>query len=287
MLLHWLLAHDYRKLIVCHLDHRLRGRSGAGDARFVERLATNHALPFAGGTADVNAIAKEEKRSLEMAARLARLRFFAATAKRRRCHTIFLGHHADDLVETFLFNLFRGAGAQGQRSMQPVSTQRIASAEITLVRPLLSVWRKEIDAYVAAHGLKYREDATNESRGPVRNRMRHEIIPFIEKKFGREVRKSIWRAAAIAEEEDALLESILPNECRSAETLAVSGLRKLPIALQRRAIRALLMQQGVADIGFEVIEAVRDLLEPGASISKVNLPRARYARRREGKLFVE
>ncbi len=286
-LLHWLLSNGYRKLIVCHLDHKLRGRSGAADARFVERLAADLRVPFVGGTADVRSLALREKHSLETAARAARFQFFARVARRRRCSTIFLGHHADDLVETFLFNLFRGAGAQGQRSIRVVTTQQIDRVELQLVRPLLGVWREEIDEYVAAHRLRFREDATNQSRGPARNRLRHGIIPLLGKQFGREVRKSLWRAAAIATEEDALVDGMLPDELRGADKLPVRGLRELPLALQRRAIRGWLMSHDVAEVGFDHVEDVRSMLEVAAGAAKINLPRGRHARRRSGELFIE
>jgi tRNA(Ile)-lysidine synthase len=113
VLLHWLHAVGFRKVIVCHLDHRLRGRASAADARFVARLADSLGYDLAGACEEVRALAVKEKRSLETAAREARLRFFARVARARHCRTIFLGHHADDVVETFLLNLFRGSGMTG------------------------------------------------------------------------------------------------------------------------------------------------------------------------------
>ena len=109
-LLHSLVDLGYKNLIVCHLDHQLRGRSSAADARFVEKLAAKYDVDLALGSTNVRALAAKKKMSIETAAREARYKFFAQVAKRRRCRTIFLAHHADDLVETFLINLFRGAG---------------------------------------------------------------------------------------------------------------------------------------------------------------------------------
>ncbi|MFN2507644.1 MAG: tRNA lysidine(34) synthetase TilS [Chthoniobacterales bacterium] len=283
-LLHWLLSKGYSKLIVCHLDHRLRGRSSTADARFVEHLALDAGLRFFAASADVRLLARKTKRSTETAARNARYDFFAAAAVRHRCRTIFLAHHSDDLVETFLFNLFRGGGG---RSMRAVSLHTIGKTSLTLVRPLLHVWRDEIDQYVRSQGLRFREDASNASLDPARNRMRHRIIPGLEKEFGRAIRKAIWRAALIASEEDALLATMLPNDLLRREKLRVNSLRQQPVALQRRAIRAWLRQNGVADIGFELIERVRSLLGPTAGPAKVNLPEERYARRRAGELFLE
>ncbi len=185
-LLHWLVSQGYRRLVVCHLDHRLRGRSAAADARFVEHLADDLGLLFVHAEKDVRRLAKESRRSIETAARAARYEFFATVAQRRRCRTIFLGHHADDLVETFLMNLFRGTGAEGSRSLQSVSIHAVGATQLTVVRPLLGVWRGEIDEYIAGAKLRFREDASNASVEATRNRMRHQIIPLLEKEFGRD-----------------------------------------------------------------------------------------------------
>src|SRR6266702_3054049 len=172
-LLHWLIDLGYKKLVVCHLNHQLRGRSSDADARFVQKLAARYHLDLEIGSRNVGAIAAKKKLSIETAARAARYRFFAQVAKRRRCRTIFLAHHADDLVETFLINLLRGAGLTGLAAMRDVSTRRIGAVDLTIVRPLLSAWRSEIDAYVRAHWLKFREDASNKNLSPLRNRIRH------------------------------------------------------------------------------------------------------------------
>ncbi|CAN5782027.1 hypothetical protein BH20VER1_BH20VER1_29440 [soil metagenome] len=282
-LLHSLLARGYRRLIVCHFDHQLRGRSSAADARFVARLAEQNGLTFETAAADVRGRAAAEKLSIETAARAARYEFFAAVARRRRCRTIFLGHHADDLVETFLINLFRGAGLRGQRSMQAVSTRRVGNVNLTIVRPLLSVWRAEIDVDIEQHRLRYRDDATNARLESLRNRVRHHVIPLIEKEFGRDIRKALRRAATIAADEDALLDAMLPE---ISDRLSVSEVRGLPVALQRRTLVHWLRAHNVSDAGFEMIEAVRALLGSGGP-AKVNLTGGRHARRRAGKLFIE
>ncbi len=155
------MAAGYRRLVVCHLNHGLRGKAGSEDAQFVERLATNHKLTVDIGHADVSELARTGKNSIETTARDARHRFFAEVASRRRCRTLFLGHHADDQVETFLFNLLRGAGPAGLAAMATESTRVLGRRILRIIRPLLGVWRGEINAYVAAQGLAWREDATN------------------------------------------------------------------------------------------------------------------------------
>src|SRR5207245_9208824 len=210
-LLHLLMDVGYYKLIVCHLNHQLRGRSSDADARFVQKLVELHnqrlvgqALHLPGrcagkrsarptmvdahidfelGTVNVREIAKKKKMSIETAAREARYKFFAETARHRKCKTIFLGHHADDLIETFLINLVRGAGTAGLSGMREISSRRIDDIDLAIVRPFLSVWRKEIDIYVREHRIKFREDASNKNLDPLRHRNRHRIIPYFEKIF--------------------------------------------------------------------------------------------------------
>jgi tRNA(Ile)-lysidine synthase len=284
-LLHWLISLGYEQLIVCHLDHELRGRSGAADARFVEKLAAKYQVDFEIGSADVRALAKKQENSIETAAREARYLFFANVANNHHCNTILLGHHADDLVETFLFNLIRGAGLAGLSAMREVTTRRLNNVELTIVRPLLSLWRKDIDRYVREHRLKFREDPTNKNLAPIRNRIRNRIIPYLEKMLGRNIRQNVWRTAIIAADEDKWIESNVRHSIHA--DLSIAKLRALPIALQRRALLKWLRAQNISDIGFDAIERVRSLAEPQTRISKINLPKNRHARRRAGKIFIE
>jgi tRNA(Ile)-lysidine synthase len=284
-LVHWLVSLGYERLIVCHLNHRLRGRSSDADARFVEKLAENFDADFELGTTNVRALAKKQKMSIETAAREARYAFFAETARRRNCRTIFVAHHADDLVETFLINLFRGAGGAGLSAMREISTRRINGVDLTIVRPFLSGWRKEIDAYIREHRLRFREDSTNKNLTPLRNRIRHRIIPYLEKMLGRNIRQNIWRTAVIAADEEKWIESELRDSTHA--DLFVAKLRTLPIALQRRTLLKWLRAQHISDVGFEAIERVRALADRDTRIAKVNLPEDRHARRRAGKIFIE
>jgi tRNA(Ile)-lysidine synthase len=312
-LLQQLVDLGYKNLVVCHLNHQLRGRSSDADARFVEKLVTTHDrkivgqalrlpdpragkrsarpatqmahLDFELGMTNVRALAKEKRMSIESAGRDARYSFFARVAKRRKCHTIFLGHHADDLVETFLLNLLRGAGTTGLAAMREVSTRRIESVDLTIVRPLLAVWRYEIDKYVRQSRLKFCEDASNKDPGPARNRIRRRVIPYLEKTFGRDLRRNIWRTAMILAEEENFFESFLPGDF--SESLDAKLLCELPLSLQRRMLNQWLRSKKVRDVGFDLIERARALLDRTNQVAKTNLPGDRHLRRRAGMLFIE
>jgi tRNA(Ile)-lysidine synthase len=308
-LLNWLVSLGYERLIVCHLNHRLRGRSSDADAQFVKRVVEHynegqaHCLPkkvanrsrrptmrgskieFELCSANTRTVAKKQKMSIEAAARETRYAFFAKIARLRNCRTIFVAHHADDLVETFLINLFRGAGGAGLSGMREISTRRIDDVDLTIVRPFLCVWRTEIDDYVGEHRLMFREDSTNKNLTPLRNRIRHRIIPYLEKMLGRNIRQNIWRTAVIAADEEKWIESELRDSTHT--DLSVAKLRALPIAVQRRALLKWLRAQNISDLGFDAIERVRSLTHPDGRVAKVNLPRDRHARRRAGKIFIE
>jgi len=284
-LLHWLVESGYKRLVACHLNHQLRGTSSDRDARFVKKFVESYDVDLEMGSANVKTLATKQRMSIEAAAREARYKFFAQIAKQRRAQTIFLGHHADDLVETFFINLFRGSGASGLGAMREVSKRRINDVDLTIVRPFLGIWRSEIDEFIAQRRLQFREDESNKDVAALRNRIRHRIIPYLEKTLGRNIRQNIFRAAMIVAEEEDWIEDHLPNA--SDADLAVAELRELPVALQRREILKWLRAQRITDVGFDVVENVRSLLGHDAGIAKVNLPRNRHVRRRAGKIFIE
>jgi len=187
-------------------------------------------------------------------------------------------------VETFVFNLFRGTGRAGLGGMRPDSERTIEGVRLRLLRPMLSIWREEIDRYVSQNRLKFREDASNVSLAHTRNRIRHELLPVLEKLFGRNVRPAVWRTAEILRAEDEWLSQLAAGEFEEIEELAVPELKAQPVAQQRRRILAWLRLHSVPNVGFEQVEAVRSLLE--GPRAKVNLPGNWHARRREKKLFI-
>ena len=287
-LLHGLTAAGYRRLVVCHLDHGLRGGAARADARFVERLAKTLGLPVEIGRVDVRTLAKVEKRSLETAAREARYQFFAGTAGRHRCRTLFLAHQADDQVETFLFNLLRGAGPAGLAAMAMESERTVGRRKLRVVRPMLSVWRTEVDDYLRSQGLKWREDATNaDPAHATRNRLRAEVLPLLEKTMGREVKSALWRTADILGAEEAWIAGLLAAEGKPPLELSLGTLMGQPVAKQRRMIRAWLLRSEVPRVGYGEVELVRTLLDKTILPAKVNLPGGWHARRRAGVLFLD
>jgi tRNA(Ile)-lysidine synthase len=288
-LLHGLVELGYRRLIVAHLDHGLRGRAARDDARFVERLGKELGLTAETGRVDMAEVARARKLSLETAARAERHRFFGEVAGRRRCRTLLLAHQADDQVETFLFNLLRGAGPAGLAAMRAESCQQVGRRKLRIVRPLLGVWRAQIDTYLTQRGWAWREDATNaDASAHSRNRLRAEVLPALSQAMERDVRAALWRTADILGAEEDWIAGLLADGQPLPARLPVASLRSEPLAKQRRLLRAWLSGRQLAGIGYHEVELVRGLLAPDPDApAKVNLPGGRHVRRRAGVLFVE
>ena len=155
------------RFVILHVDHGLRPESKA-EFRFVQALARRLGIPFKGTHAKV---AKRTGESLEMAARRVRLRFFAKCVKELGLSAVATGHHMDDVAETFLMKL-RRASLCGMKEVSRVGT-------IRFVRPLLGCRDAELKAYLAKYGETWCEDASNDDRTIERNRVRHEVIPYL------------------------------------------------------------------------------------------------------------
>ena len=285
-LLHLLVARGFHKLVVCHLDHRLRGRVAAQDARFVGKLAAGLGLAFETKQVAVARLARERKESVETTARRERHRVFAECARKYRCRRVILAHHADDQAETVLWNLLRGS--HGLKGMQPV--QRITVPEggsLELFRPLLGVRRQELRAWLTARGVPWREDASNGEAVAARNRLRLEALPLLREIAGRDVTPLLVRA--VQADDDA--REIAAWALARARVLDPQGrlhlpaLRTLPAALQRVAVASYLQDQEVPGVSRELLDRALELLEP-AGPAKLNLPGGAWLRRRAGRLAV-
>jgi tRNA(Ile)-lysidine synthase len=153
------------------------------------------------------------------------------------------------------------------------------------LRPLLGVWKAQLQQFAKRGRLRFREDATNAESLYTRNRIRNLLIPEIENILGRPVKRNLLRLSEIAREEEKLLEAVTPDIWQE-QSILVRELRALPIALQRRIIRQWLSRLEIPDVGFEEIEAVRALVEREKP-AKTNLPQDHFCRRKEGRLFLE
>lgn len=231
------------RLILAHLHHGLRGGAADADLEFVRALARRLRASFV--SARVNLSERPRGVSVEMAARAARRRFLSAQARRRGAALIALGHTADDQAETVLLRLARGTSGSGLGGMAPTSELD----DRPVVRPLLEVERHDIEAWLRARGQAWREDASNRGRYYLRNRVRHEVLPLIERRLNPAARRALARAARALREDEQVLADLAGRMRKRCTTLSghlrARRLAAAPTALRRRVLRDWLRDGGI------------------------------------------
>lgn len=266
------------RLGIAHCDHCWRADSQA-NARHVENLAQSWETPF------YLATAKEPVNS-EAAARNWRYQALSKIAQTNSYQYIVTGHTASDRAETLLYNLIRGTGADG---LQALTWQRPLTASIMLVRPLLEITRSETEKFCQEFNLPIWEDATNQDWKYARNRIRQELLPYLQQNFNPQVESALAQTAELLQAEVEYLEQTAANLREDAMELAKGNdialrlnrrvLRTAPLALQRRIMRQVLQQILPDAPGFEHIEKLTALITapnrsqtdpfPGGAIAQV------------------
>ena len=283
-LLHLLLDAGFRQLIVCHIDHQLRGAASRGDTKFVAKLCQQHNLPLFSTQLAVKKIAHQRGESLETTARHLRQGFFAQVARETRCPRIFLAHHADDQAETLLWNLLRGS--HGGKGMRPHQVWNIDRKRLDAFRPLLNTRRAELRTYLVERGIPWREDASNAQPIATRNRIRNEALPLLCDIAQRDVTPMLLRQIEARDDQESLekwaLEQVKVHDPQGR--LHVAAMKALPTALQALVLRDALQQQQIGEISRDLLDRCRALLTDPKTHS-VNLPGGKSLRRKEGRLF--
>ncbi len=184
------------RLLVAHLDHQLRGKSSEEDAQFVQNLSKSLSLPFILKSVNIQKIADQTKSSVEETARRERYKFFMESSQKYNAPLIAVGHTADDNVETILHRIIRGTGILGLGGI-PIKRPFTKGSAVQLVRPLLFAWRKEIIEYLEKERLNYRTDTSNYETIYLRNKIRLELIPFLESQYNPNVKNILMQLCQI------------------------------------------------------------------------------------------
>ena len=257
---------------LAHFNHQLRGADADGDEAFCRTMAAALGLPIEVGRGDVRALARDERRSVEDAARAARYAFLEDAADRLSAGVIAVGHSADDQAETFLLRLIRGAGPRGLAGILPRAGR--------VVRPLIDIPRVDLRQYTATRQLESREDTSNADLDIPRNRVRHELLPYLQREFSPGISGVLAREAAIArEDEDRLQQEAIDLAAsivlrgRDAVDVDTAALTSLHPALASRVARmALQVRAPDTFIGFDHIERLLRFAREGAPGSALSLP---------------
>lgn len=263
-ILHALAGELRIHITVGHLNHGIRGTTARTDESFVKRLARRLGFRCICGHSDVPRRARLAGISLEMAAREARYKFLSRTAKRIGADIVATAHTADDQAETVLLKLARGAGPGGLAGVR----YRIEMLGTVVVRPLLDTRRAELRSYLESGKMVWREDESNQDPAFVRNRVRREVLPFLEKKLNPRIVSAFVKTANVIREEDTWLDGVarqLLEECgvpQEKHAISVDLLRTHGVAPRRRVIRLWLAEAGMSPDGidFSVVERVDALL---------------------------
>jgi tRNA(Ile)-lysidine synthase len=293
-------------LHIAHLNHCIRGQDADADAAFVAHMAAEWQLPVSVETVDVPALARAQKLALEEAARCARYTFLARVAHGIGACTIALGHNADDQTETVLMHWLRGSGLAGLRGMLPATqladyrligdwstsidweadspaaastTSRLPT--LTIIRPLIGVPHADIEAYCIQHDLHPRLDPSNLDTTYFRNRLRHELIPYLET-YNINIRQVLRRSAtAIAADYDLLRDQVqaawkqtVRDATDDSVTFSLAAWQTLPLSLKRSTIREAIHQlrRGLRNINFVHVENALEVASGGDTGARATLP---------------
>jgi len=276
-------------LAVAHFNHGIRGVEADADEQFVRELAERFQLEFHSGSGDAPGYSRDRKLSLETAARELRHAWFAELVQGKKTDKIATAHTQDDQAETVLMRILRGTGTRGLSGISPWQAQR------SLIRPLLGVSRQEVEAYLKRREQAWREDSSNKDLRHTRNRVRHELLPMLQADYNPAIRQTLADLAEVARADEEywerhltglkarLVRSGRPSRSgrsnRLQPTLAcdLSDFAALPLALQRRVLRAMGDDLGVA-LEFKHIQELLILARQKRAGAEVVLPAGLVAR---------
>ena len=282
----WELRGEFHlSLMVAHLDHGLRP-GGNQEALFVRKLAEKLGVPFHRRKADVAAYRKEKGLTVQEAAREVRYAFLAEVARKNRASKIALGHTADDQAESVIMRILRGSGTRGLAGIPPVR-------EGLYIRPLIEVWRQEIEAFLKAKRIPFLTDPSNVSPHYLRNRVRQELLPLLQQ-YNPRVRQVLVQMADLfrAEEEfwRGFLAEKFPSLVRSRRkdhlVLDVPALLAQPVPIRLRSLRQAIegVQGNLRRVHLAHIWAIHSFLDGAAPNKTLRLPQGLTVTRAYGGL---
>ncbi len=273
-LLHFMCALGNQRgfsVAAAHYNHRLRGAESERDAAFVAGWCRERGIPCLTGSGDVAAQAAAQGTGIEETARRMRYAFLAQAAETLGAARIATAHNADDNVETLLFHLTRGSALQGLTGIRP--------RRDTIIRPLLAVPRKEIEAYLTLHNVPHVEDSTNADTAYTRNLLRHEVVPVLRRLNPRLTESVTSTLEALRSDNDFLNARAAERAAKAdwAEDNLVIDTKVLawaPAAIAPRVVRLLLerMGDGRVQAGSVHLRAVADLARGDDPSAQLHLP---------------
>jgi tRNA(Ile)-lysidine synthase len=273
-------------LVIAHLNHRLRGDESDADEAFVRDWTTERSLQLQCDTKDIAAAAKGEHANLEAIARRVRYEWLVSVARRQNIRYVATGHTASDQAETVLHRLIRGSGLKGLRG---IPARRALAPDIEVVRPLLQVTRDHILTYLEVHGQIFREDSSNRNLQNSRNRIRHELLPYVATHFNPAIVRVLCQLSEQADlayrrhqaKASTLLAEVELTQAGNTLVFDRERLANCPRPLIREVFRLAWCRQGWPEQAMRFAEWNRLAAVATGELAAVDLPGGIRARARE------
>ncbi|MBI2400109.1 MAG: tRNA lysidine(34) synthetase TilS, partial [Deltaproteobacteria bacterium] len=275
------------RLIVAHMDHGLRAEESRRDHDFVRDLARRYGLEFTSRLLEKGEL-KGLGGSPQEAARIKRYAFFEETAAKYRAQKVALGHTSDDQAETVIMRLLKGSSLSGLSGIPPVRG--------IFVRPLIQTSRAAIEEYAREHGIAFVTDSTNLTVKYLRNRVRLELLPRLEKEYNPSIKETLARTAVLLSNDDDFIEkaaikafkAALIEQKDNAIVLDRAELKRIHRALSARVFLASVRSLGVeGELGSLHVDAFFEIMDSERPNAFISLPDGARARREYGRMIVE
>ncbi|MGQ9844885.1 MAG: tRNA lysidine(34) synthetase TilS [Caldisericia bacterium] len=288
-LLYFLINNFKNKIVIAHINHKLRGTDSDLDEKFVRKVSQKLKIPLYVKREDVKKLSRENKKSIEECGREVRFSFFKKILKVENLTKIALGHNFDDNIETIILNFIKGSGTKGLTGI----SEKINN----IVHPIINIKKSDILNYLNANKIEYRTDKTNFEDEFLRNKIRNYLIPIIEKEFNKNFKEKVVSLSNILKYEDNLIENIIENLERDVlifnddfTLIELNKFKNLDLAIKRRLIRKVISylteKESLREYSLEHIDKVISL-ENKKTGSKIELPKGIIAIKDKDKIIFE
>lgn len=280
----WSLKDEFGiKLYTAHINHGIRGDEAKRDELFAENFSKKLGIECFVLNVDIPKIAKDTNVSEETAGRNVRYNFFNELCKTHNINKVATAHNRNDNAETLLMNFMRGSTTNGLCGIPYVREN--------IIRPILNVSRDEIEKYCSDNGLEYMTDSTNLTEDYTRNKIRHTLLPYIQKEFNENFIKTVTENACLIKDDSEYLDSIAEDFYKKHVrncAINIDDLNKTDIAIKRRVLRFMLrdIYKGLNDISSTYVSDIISLADK-ISGRQINLPNSVIAKNEYGKIILE
>lgn len=245
------------KFILAHVNYNYRGNDSKLDEQFVKNLAKKNKIRVYCKNIQPE---KYEKRNLEEYFREIRYEYFQEIQKKEKANKIAIAHNKDDQIETIIMHFLRGSGLQGLSGMD-IKNKKI-------IRPLLNIKKKDILSYLKKNKIKYREDKTNKNTKFTRNKIRHKLIPYLEKEFNPNLKNTLHQSSKIIKNDQELLNNLTKSNFKNLVEIKknvffidLNKFKKLHISLKRRLLQYIVFEKFKEEISASSINEILEIFK--------------------------